>query len=205
MEDEGVVSERHLQLLRSSPMVSNELMNLTLGDDERLTEETVTEILERVTGEIKREEADRADQFERDRSTAQQALEEQTERSTQLERERFATQQALEEQAEMSAQRERERLTTQQALEEQIQQNNRIRSNLYWDCRKRAKNWAVGISLVLSLILIAIIVASQLEPAGLPQWGRWSITSVATVLTVANLYGLTMKGTYPWYRRHSSK
>lgn len=198
LEGQGVISERDHQLLRSSPMVSNELMNLTLGDDELLSEETVTEILERVTGEIIREESDRADQLERDRSAARQALEEQTERSERLARERLTAHQALEEQTERSEQLERERLTTQQALEDQIQQNNRIRSNLYWECRKKAKLWALGISLTLSLILVAIIAVSQLELAGLPEWARWSITGVATILTVANLYGLTMRGTYPW-------
>ena len=198
LEEQGAISGRDHQLLRSSSIVSNELMNLTLGDDELVSEGTVTEILERVTGEIVREEADRADQLERDRSTAQQALEKETERSTQLEKERLATQQAFKEQAERSEQLENERLTTQQALEGQIQQNNTIRSNLYWKCRKNAEICAMGISLLIALIPIAIIAVSQLEPAGLPQWGRWSITGVAVAITAANLYGLTMKGAYSW-------
>ena len=180
LEKQGTFSERDLQLLRSSPMVSNELMNLTLGNDELLTEETITEILERVTDEIKAEEADRAEQSERDRLVAQQAFEEETGRTEQL---------------------RREKLTTQQALEEQIQQKDRILSQLHFDCRKRAKLWARVISLVVSLVLIAIITVSQLEITGLPPWGRWSITSIAIVLTMASLYGLTMKGTYPWIEK----
>ena len=180
LEEQGAISVRDHQLLRSSPMVSNELMNLTLGDDGLLTEETVTEILERVTGEIKREETDRAEQFERDKLIAQQALEEETGKAEQL---------------------RRGRLTSQQALEEQIQQNSRILSNLYFACQKRAKFWARVISLVVFPILIAIIIVSALEITGLPPWGRWSITAIASVLTVANLYGLTMKGTYPWIEK----
>ena len=198
LEVRGAIPERDLQLLRSSPLVSNELMNLTLGDDELLTEETVTEILERVTDEIKREEADRADQLEIERSTVQQALEEETGRSEQLEKERLMAEQALREESERSHLLERERLTTQQALEEQVQQNNRVRSNLYWKCRKNAKFCALGITLLVSIFPIAIIAVSQLEPAGLPPWGRWSITGVAIAITAANLYGLTMKGAYPW-------
>ena len=89
LEEQGATLERDLQLLRSSPLVSNELMNLTLGDDELLTEETVTEILERVTNEIKREETYRADQLEIERSNVQQALAEESGRSEQLERERL--------------------------------------------------------------------------------------------------------------------
>ena len=180
LENEGRISERDLQLLRSSPLVPKELMNLTLGDDELVTEETVTQILERVTDEIKAEEADRTEQSERDRLAAQQAFEEETGRTEQL---------------------RREKLTTQQALEEQIQQKDRILSQLHFDCRKRAKFWARVISLVVSLALIAIITVSQLEITGLPPWGRWSITSIAIVLTVASLYGMTMKETFPWIER----
>ena len=180
LENEGRISERDLQLLRSSPLVPKELMNLTLGDDELVTEETVTQILERVTDEIKAEEADRTEQSERDRLAAQQAFEEETGRTEQL---------------------RREKLTTQQALEEQIKQKDRILSQLHFDCRKRAKFWARVISLVVSLVLIAIITVSQLEITGLPPWGRWSITSIAIVLTVASLYGMTMKETFPWIER----
>ena len=202
LEKQGAISERDLQLLRSSPMVSNELMNLTLGDDELLTEETVTEILERVTDEIKAEEADRAEQSERHRLIAQQALEEETGKVEQLRRDSLTTQQALEEETGKAEQLRRDSLTTQQALEEQIQQNNRILSKLYFDCQKKAKFWARGISLVVSLILIATITVSQLAITGLPPWGRWSITSIALVLTVANLlYGPTMKGIYPWIEK----
>ncbi|MYC37035.1 MAG: hypothetical protein F4X66_09005 [Chloroflexi bacterium] len=178
LESRGIISERDHQLLRSSPMVTNELMNLTLGDDELITEETVTEILERVTGEIVREESDRAEQIEKERSSTQQALEEQTERSEQL---------------------ERESLTTKRALEEQIQQNERIRSKLFFDCQRRAKRWARGISVFLAIVLIAIIAASTLEFGGLMPAARWSIVGVVAVLTTANLiYGLTLKGTYQW-------
>ena len=176
LQNEGKFSERELQLLRSSQLVPNELMNLTLGDDELVTEETVTEILERVTGEIKREETDRADELEREKFTAQLALEEQSERSEGL---------------------ERDRLSTQQALETQIDQNTKIRSNLYWECRKKAKNWARGISVALAIVLIAIIAVSTLEFDGLRTWIRWPIVGVLTVLTTINLlYGWTVKGGY---------
>ena len=178
LEEQGAISERDLQLLRSSPMVSNELMNLTLGDDELLTEETVTEILERVTGEIKKEETDRAEQSERNRLTAQQALEAAAGRSERL---------------------ERDRVTTQQALENQIEQNNKIGASLYWECKNKAKLWARGISLALAVILLIIIAASSLESGGLPPGARWSIVGILAVLTAANLlYGLTVKGVYNW-------
>lgn len=199
LEEQGATLERDLQLLRSSPLVPNELMNLTLGDDELLTEETVTEILERVTDEIKREEADRADQLEIERSSAQQALEEQTGRSDHLERDRLRAEQALLEQSEKSAQLEREMSTTQQALDVHMAQNDRIISNLYWNCQRRAKRQAMGLIVGLSVLLIAVVVVSQLQITGLPPAARWSVTGLATVLMVANtVFGFTMKGLYPW-------
>ena len=57
LEQEGAITERDHQLLRSSPSVYAELMHLTLGDDSALTTETVTETLERVTSELKKEES----------------------------------------------------------------------------------------------------------------------------------------------------
>lgn len=181
LEAQGVISERDHQLLRSSPMVSNELMNLTLGNDELLTEETVTQILERVTEEIQGEVADRADQLEKDRLTAQQALEEETERAERL---------------------EIDRTTTQQALEEQIELNNTIRARIYWECENRAKLWARGISIVIAVLLIVVIAVSSLEFEGLPPEARWSIVGIVAVLTSANLlYGMTVRGTYNWIER----
>ena len=57
LEKKGIITERDHQLLRSSHLVYDELMRLTLGDDASLTEETVTQTLERVSNEIKKEES----------------------------------------------------------------------------------------------------------------------------------------------------
>lgn len=206
LEEQGEILERDLQLLRSSPLVSNELMNLTLGDDELLSGETVTEILERVTDEIRREETDRANLLEIERLNVQQALVGETERSEQLERERSIAEKALERQSEWSEQLERERSITQASLDIQVSQNERIISNLYWHCQRKAKRQARGIIVALSVVLIAIIVVSQLQITGLPSGVRWSITGIAIVLMVANtLFGLTMKGIYPWIERTLQK
>ena len=56
LEAQGKITEKDHQLLRSSPVASDELVHLTLGNDIALTEETVTETLERVSNEIKKEE-----------------------------------------------------------------------------------------------------------------------------------------------------
>ena len=61
LKQQGEITERGHQILRSSPLVYDELMHLTLGDAAALTNETITEILERVSGEIKKEETERLD------------------------------------------------------------------------------------------------------------------------------------------------
>jgi hypothetical protein len=56
LEKQGRITERDHQLLRSSTLAQEELMRLTLGDEDALTAETVAETLRRVTVEIKKEE-----------------------------------------------------------------------------------------------------------------------------------------------------
>jgi len=56
LEKNGKLTARDHQLLRSSQFVQDELMGLTLGDEDALTEQTVTETLKRVTAEIIKEE-----------------------------------------------------------------------------------------------------------------------------------------------------
>src|SRR3546814_9900060 len=59
LEKQGTISERDHQLLRSSDLAQKELMNLTLGEEVALTDQTVTETLTRVTSEIKKEESEK--------------------------------------------------------------------------------------------------------------------------------------------------
>ena len=59
LEKQGKITERDHQLLRSSEIAKRELMNLTLGEENALTEQTVTETLNRVVSEIKKEESDK--------------------------------------------------------------------------------------------------------------------------------------------------
>ncbi len=70
LQERGTITVRDHELLRASPLVHRELMHLTLGDDTALTEETVTETLERVSNEIKKEEANKlaAEQKEHERT-----------------------------------------------------------------------------------------------------------------------------------------
>lgn len=56
LEKNNHISARDHQLLRSSTLVQDELMKLTLGEEDALTEQTITEAIQRVTEEIKLEE-----------------------------------------------------------------------------------------------------------------------------------------------------
>lgn len=59
LEKQKNISERDHQLLRSSHLAQRELVNLTLGEEDALSEQTVSETLNRVTSEIKKEESER--------------------------------------------------------------------------------------------------------------------------------------------------
>ena len=59
LKDQGRITERDHQLLRSNSRAYPDLMHLTLGEDAALTEETITETLERVSRDIKKEESER--------------------------------------------------------------------------------------------------------------------------------------------------
>lgn len=59
LERQGKITTRDHQLLRSNTLAQDELMRLTLGDENALTEETITETLRRVSEEIKKEESEK--------------------------------------------------------------------------------------------------------------------------------------------------
>lgn len=59
LERQGTITARDHQLLRGSPLGYDELMHLTLGDDASLTGQTVTQTLERVSNEIKKDESEK--------------------------------------------------------------------------------------------------------------------------------------------------
>lgn len=77
LESSGKISARDHQLLRSSHHVQSELMKLTLGEDEALTEESITTTLRRVSAEIRKEESERLQQSEVARIKTEKKLAEQ--------------------------------------------------------------------------------------------------------------------------------
>ena len=59
LEKNNQITERDHQLLRSHLPVEKELMDHTMGDEKALSEETITETLQRVKSEIKQEESEK--------------------------------------------------------------------------------------------------------------------------------------------------
>lgn len=84
LEKQGKITPRDHQLLRSSQLlVQDELMNLTLGDENALSEQTVTETLRRVTNEIKKEANEK---FQTEQAAHRQTQEQLSEERTAKER-----------------------------------------------------------------------------------------------------------------------
>ena len=77
LEKSGKIDARDHQLLRSSQLAQAELMNLTLGEEDALTEQTLTETLKRVTEEIKREESNKYEMEQAAHQATQAQLAEQ--------------------------------------------------------------------------------------------------------------------------------
>ena len=59
LESQGGISERDHQLLRSSPLVYDKLVEITLGDVDVLTGDTIHDTLERISSELRKEETEK--------------------------------------------------------------------------------------------------------------------------------------------------
>ena len=84
LETQGTITERDHQLLRSSPLVHGELMTMTLGEEEALTENTITETLARVSSEIRKEETQKLTKEQQEHRETREALSREEERRNQV-------------------------------------------------------------------------------------------------------------------------
>lgn len=75
LEKGGQITARDHQLLRSNPLVSDELIELTLGDESALTTETIFETLGRVKREILDEEREKLNDEKKQHEETQSTLE----------------------------------------------------------------------------------------------------------------------------------
>ena len=80
LEKKDKITEQDHQLLRSK-LADDELMNLTLGDEAALSEETITETLQRVTNDIKKEESKKLKAEQEAHKKTQQKLTEEKQKT----------------------------------------------------------------------------------------------------------------------------
>lgn len=161
LEEAGVITERDHQLLRSSPLVYSELVHLTLGEDSSLTEETVTQTLERVTSQIKSEESAKLAREQEDHQDTQSTL---AQERTRLVEERTSH-------AETRAEK-------QQMVE-----------GLFWRCRRNARRLAGVASGIVAVVLVAGSLAVVGFPSSAPIAG-WVISACFIALSVFALINL---------------
>ena len=84
LENQGRISERDHQLLRSSPRVPDELMYLTLGEDRALTDETMVQTLERVSSDITKEVSEKLNLEQAQHQKTRDELEAQRSRNQEI-------------------------------------------------------------------------------------------------------------------------
>lgn len=84
LEKEGNITPRDHQLLRSSTAAQEHLMDLTLGDEQAFTSETVNETLRRVTSEITTEETAKLEIEKKEKEKIRASLEDSIYRSNKI-------------------------------------------------------------------------------------------------------------------------
>ena len=172
-------------------------MHLTLGEDAALTTETVTQVLERVTNEIKKEVSERL--------TAEQVAHQETRAALSSQKDRQA--QMLERVTNEIKKEVSERLIsahqeTRTALSSQKDRHQRIISNLYWQYRRKAGVVAWILSAVIVVALIGSLAVAGLGLSSVNPILAWVLKISAIVLallTLANLVvGFTVRRLHQW-------
>lgn len=74
LEKQGKISERSHQMLRSNHSIQEDLLSHTLGEDDALTERSITTVLQRAENEIKKEETAKLLQAQAERALTESDL-----------------------------------------------------------------------------------------------------------------------------------
>ena len=170
LEKQGKITPRSHQLLRSHPQVDKELMDLTMGDEEALRKETITETLSRITNEIKKEESGKL-------------TEEQRRHKETLSR---ITNEIKKEESGKLTTEQRRHKETQKKLNEERQKAQNTKNRLYWRCKEKANFY--------SWFLTGLLIILQIGLVFLSIWFKLSLllAIIISLLIVAfNVFGLT--------------
>ena len=144
LEAQGTIKERDLQLLRSSPVAYSGLMDQTLGDEDLVTETSVTATLRHVTDEIRKEELRRLAAEESAHRRTQEALATAEERSREV----------GESGVQRLASEEASHANTRARLESATAENREVKSKVYWQCRRLARRGARAIAGTMAIALV---------------------------------------------------
>ena len=105
------------------------------------------------------------------------------------------------EESERLIEEQRAHQETQNELEVQQARNQKIVGNLYWQCRKKARIFAWGVSVAVTAIL-AVALLFGLGPLPAPPVASWVIIGSVAILALATLSGFvagyTIKDYHTW-------
>ena len=195
LQARGSISERDLQLLRSSPKAYSELMDRTLGDEDLLTEVSVQATLAHVTEEIRREESERLASEQNAHRRTQEALESAERVSEEVVKTRAS---------ELAAEREAHE-KTQRELESTMAKSRELTSKVYWRCRRSAEIWARALAIVLATVVVGGGLYGLGVRASSPVVGG-ALALASTLLVVVSLLnfvgpGISVIGCYSGVRK----
>ena len=180
LEEHGTITPRDLQLLRSSTLAYDSVMHLTLGEVDSLSEGTVLETLERITEEIRKEEADK------------------------LAAEKVSHGATLEELQDEKAQRLRSEHLSQEVADRAAgieSRHEKILERLYWECTRKARVIAKILAGLIAAIIIAGLASGLGLRAAVPTIG-WVLSGCSIVLLLLSLGNLVFgSNVREFYRR----
>jgi hypothetical protein len=162
----GTMSEEDAVIFRSGPEPRRALMEVTLGEEEELDEESIQDVIERVRGEYRRPSEERAQQAEAQAASASTATDSITQDWLEAEREKTSL---------------REQVTALEArrveLEEQAEAKTLAarekRSEIQQDAARSARRLLGILVFIVSLVFVAAGVVSTFFPATFPKDLLW--------------------------------
>lgn len=160
LEKSGKFSEHEHQLLRSSPYIIQEIMHLTLGDEEELTTTSITQSLERITEQIREEETKKLIEERREHDNTR---------------------------AELSVQRS-ELLAQQGYHQTQLRRNEELQNSIYWRCERRSEKFASRIYRLLILVFtLAVVIGVLVEFLPNIEFPGWLLITIPGLVVITDL------------------
>ena len=185
LEEEGTISVRDLQLLRSAPGTTENLMHLTAGDESAISHETAVAMFERVRGEMEREWKDEEAQWRRKEEVLEESLK-----------------------GERSSHR-----TTQEDLENAVESRREVIGRIFWDAHRRAERVATWVQRGAGTAVVGLglgVMTPIGTVLGFGVWGAvaaWATWVVAALSIYSLISGWSVRRVHApvlrWWRRRT--